>query len=256
MRFVASAAGAVVLLLAPISASYLRAEALPSGLERLTFDVEWRLIHAGIAVIETRPSDARVKLDSAGLVSTLFKVDDTYQALFRDEAQMRSRFCAASTSFDAQEGHRHREVKVSVEPLGGDRSRVSYVERDVLRNADIRREQIDATACVHEVVGAIAKLRELNLAPGQAAQLPVTDGRHAAMVRVEAQEREQVKTDAGTFDTIRYEANLMNGVVYARKGRAFIWLTDDARHLPVQIRLRMAFPVGTVTLGLVKDEKP
>jgi hypothetical protein len=47
----------------------------------------------------------------------------------------------------------------------------------------------------------------------------------------------------------------MNGVVYSRKGRVFIWVTDDARRLPVQIQLRMSFPVGTVTLHLLKEER-
>ena len=47
---------------------------------------------------------------------------------------------------------------------------------------------------------------------------------------------------------------LLNGVIYPRKGRVFVWLTDDARRLPVQIRLRMQFPIGTVTLRLQKEE--
>jgi hypothetical protein len=81
----------------------------------------------------------------------------------------------------------------------------------------------------------------------------MSDGRRAAQVKVDAQEREEVTTPAGTFKTIRYEANLMNGVVYPRKGRAFVWVSDDARRIPVQIRLRLAFPIGTVTLQLDKE---
>jgi hypothetical protein len=73
---------------------------------------------------------------------------------------------------------------------------------------------------------------------------------------VEAQEREQVKTPAGTFNTIRYEVNVLNNVIYSRQGRVFVWLTDDDRRLPVQIRLRMNFPLGTVTLELEKETRP
>jgi hypothetical protein len=76
------------------------------------------------------------------------------------------------------------------------------------------------------------------------------------MVKVEAQEREEVKVPAGTFKAIRYEASLLNGVIYPRKGRVWIWYTDDVRRLPVQIRLRTGFPVGTVTLELEKQEGP
>jgi hypothetical protein len=85
--------------------------------------------------------------------------------------------------------------------------------------------------------------------------MPVSDGHKSASVKVEAQEREEIKTPIGTYKTIRFEPYLMNGVVYNRKGRVFIWQTDDARRLPVQIQLRMAFPVGTVTLHLLKEEK-
>ncbi len=60
----------------------------------------------------------------------------------------------------------------------------------------------------------------------------------------------------GSFKTVRYEAFMLNGVIYTRKGRVELWLTDDAGHLPVQIRLRMNFPVGTVTLQLEKEEHP
>jgi hypothetical protein len=84
----------------------------------------------------------------------------------------------------------------------------------------------------------------------------MSDGRRAAQVKIEAQERESVKTPAGSFNTIRYEVNLLNGVVYTRKGRVFIWLSDDSRKIPVQIRLRMQFPISTVTLQLQKEERP
>ena len=72
------------------------------------------------------------------------------------------------------------------------------------------------------------------------------------MARIEAQERETVKTGSGTYKTIRYEAFLFNNVLFRRSGRLFAWLTDDDRRLPVQIRIRMPFYVGTVTLQLEK----
>jgi hypothetical protein len=84
----------------------------------------------------------------------------------------------------------------------------------------------------------------------------MSDGKKTAYVRVEAQAREQLKIKAGTFDTIRYEVFMFNGVLYPRKADLLIWLTDDAHRVPVQIRARMSFPVGNITLELVKDEHP
>jgi hypothetical protein len=36
--------------------------------------------------------------------------------------------------------------------------------------------------------------------------------------------------------------------LYARKARLYIWFTDDAERLPVQIRIAMRLHIGTVTL--------
>ncbi len=107
---------------------------------------------------------------------------------------------------------------------------------------------------MHDVIGGLYYLRTLNLEPGQNAQIPVSDGRKFAMARVEAQAREDVKTAAGSFKTIRYEIFLFNGVLYQRSARLDVWLTEDRRRLPVQVRVRMPFTIGTITLELQKVE--
>jgi uncharacterized protein DUF3108 len=217
----------------------------PAPAERFTYDIEWRLVHAGTVAIESHPSSARMKLESAGLVSALFKINDTYSVNYEEP------YCAASSLMDAQEGKRHRETTVTYDRA---QNRATFLERDLVKNAVIRTAQVDIPNCVHDVVGGLLHLRTLNLEPGQSAQAPVSDGRRSAMVKVEAQEREELATPAGKFKAIRHEANLLNGVVYPRKGRIFVWISDDARRIPVQIRLRIPFPVGTVTLQLRKEE--
>jgi hypothetical protein len=213
--------------------------------ERLTYDIEWRLIHAGSAVVDAQKTSAHMKLESAGLVSTLFKVDDAYGVTY-DEP-----FCATSATLDAQEGKRHHETHVTFDRAS---NRAQYVERDLLKNSVLHTYDVAIPNCVHDTLGALISLRGLGLSPGQSATMPVSDGHKSASVKVEALDREEIKTATTAYKTIRCETFLMNGVVYNRKGRVFIWITDDARHLPVQIQLRMSFPVGTVTLRLSKEE--
>jgi hypothetical protein len=212
--------------------------------DRLTFNIEWRLIEAGTAIVESQKQHLQLKLESAGMVSTLFKVHDLYTVNYDDP------FCATSTSMDSFEGKRHHETTVTYA-----QNHATYLERDVLKEVVLHSGQIGVPGCVQDTMTAFMKMRTLNVPPGQSAQIPMSDGRKSAAVKVEAQEREEVKTPAGTFKTIRYEANMLNGVIYSRKGRAFVWMTDDERHLPVQIRLRMQFPIGTVTLQLAKEER-
>jgi hypothetical protein len=218
----------------------------PPDLGKLSYYVEWRLIHAGDAVLELHNSEGRMKLDSAGLVSALFKVDDTYTARYEQS------FCASESQMDSKEGKRHRQTTVTFDR---NQNRATWMERDLLDNSKVlRRAQVDIPHCVHDVLGGILTLRGSVLEPGQSIVVPMSDGRRAAQVKVDAQEREEVTTPAGTFKTMRYEVNLLNGVIYQRKGRAFVWLSDDAKKIPVQIRLRLAFPIGTVTLQLQKEE--
>ena len=72
------------------------------------------------------------------------------------------------------------------------------------------------------------------------------------MAKVEAVGREKVVTPAGEFMCVKYEAFLFNGVVYARKGRLFVWMSEDNRRLPVQIKLQFPFYVGNITMQLEK----
>ena len=113
---------------------------------------------------------------------------------------------------------------------------------------------LDQVLRVHDVAGGIYFLRTLNLEPGQSTTEAVSDGKKSVMAKVEAQAREDVKTPEGVFHTIRYEVYLFNGVLYKRPAHLNIWLTDDARRLPVQIRVRMYIAVGTINLLLEKHE--
>jgi hypothetical protein len=115
-------------------------------------------------------------------------------------------------------------------------------------------KEIEIPPCVHDVVGGLFYLRTLNLEPGQSSQLPVSDGKKSVSARVEAQQREDVKTPAGTFKTVRYEIFLFNNVLYNRSAHLYVWLTDDRRKLPVQLRVRMPITIGTLTLQLEKHE--
>jgi len=229
------------------------APALFPGGETLSFRIEWRFIHAGNARLTMTPSNnsggagwsARMHLESAGLVSRLYKIDTDYSA------ELTESLCMVSSLLTANEGARRRETSVTFDAA---RRKANTVERDLVKNQTARHE-IDTGPCEHDSVAALFRLRALELQPGHSAEIPVSDGKKAVLARVEAQERETITTDFGKFNTVRYEAFLFNDVLYRRKGRLFVWLTDDERRLPVQIRIRLPIYVGTVTLQLEKEGK-
>jgi hypothetical protein len=225
-----------------------------SSKETLQYGVEWRLIRAGQAritfdpvQIDSKPVyDIRLKLESAGMVSKLYKVDDNY--LSRSSGAL----CAENIALSAIEGKRRRETKVTFDHARG---KVEYLERDLVENKTVAAKEMDVPPCVHEIIAGLYQARMLKLEPGQSATIPITDGKKFANVKFEAQEREEVTTPTGKHKTIRYEAYIFNGALYNKSARCLIWLTDDARRVPVQIQVRMRLLIGTITLALEKEER-
>ncbi len=225
--------------------------------ETLDYQVEWRLVNAGKARVTWSPAassskgtpagwDTTVHLESTGLVSRLFRVNDDYSA------NLDPNLCAESTSMQAREGVRNRETKVTYNP--GSR-KASYLERDVAKNSILSSQEIDIPPCVHDLIGGLYLLRTLHLDPGHSTQVTVSDGKKSVPVRVESQRREELKTATGTEKTILCEIFVFNNVLYRRPGHLHVWLTDDSRRLPVQIQIRLQFTIGTITLRLEKEQK-
>lgn len=240
-----------VLVCAPVSFSASSAAervALPAK-ETLNYSIEWRLITAGRAQLDWRANSlggqpgwqAGLHIESTGLVSKLFKVSDSYLS------HLRSDLCAISSHIDTHEGLRRRQTRVVFDAEAG---KANYIERDTAKNSVVAVHEVEIPECVYDVMGGLFKLRTMRLDPGHTAHLPMSDGKKSVMARVEAQQRERITTPAGTFDTIRYEAFLFKDVLFRRDANLYVWITDDDRRLPVQIRVRMQFTIGTITFQL------
>ena len=88
--------------------------ALPAR-EKLEYSVEWRLITAGKVQLgwSANPQadkagwQTKVHLESTGLVSKLFKVNDDYSSLMTED------LCASSSLMVSEEGRRRRETRVT-----------------------------------------------------------------------------------------------------------------------------------------------
>jgi hypothetical protein len=239
------------LLLLLSTLAHAQSGALPNR-ESLFYSVEWRLITAGKARIDWSALppprggyEAKLHIESVGLVSKLFRVLDDYTSVLNPSA------CVLSSHSVTHEGVRHREANITFDPVA---RKATYLERDTARNATLLSQEIEIPSCVHDVIGGLYFLRTLNLEPGQAVQAPVSNGKKVVSARIEAQQREDVKTTAGSFKTVRYELFLFNNVLWPRSGHLYIWVTDDRRRIPVQIRFRLPVTIGTITLQLEKAE--
>jgi len=220
--------------------------------ETLEYGIEWRLIKAGMAKLTwaamnegNNAGELRLHLESAGLVSKLFRVNDDYTA------SIGQNLCAQNVFLSAHEGNRSKETRVVYDNQA---HRANYIEKDLVKNLTVNKE-IDIPSCVHDVVGGLLVLRNLRLEPGKTAQIPISDGKKFVQAKVESQQREEIRTELGSFRTVRYEVFLFDNVLFKRSGHLHVWLTDDDWRLPVQLQVRLQFTIGTITFRLRKQEK-
>jgi|SRR5665213_1063733 len=219
-------------------------DTIPSH-ETLNYDIEWRLIPAGTAKLTWAANQLKLHLESTGLVSRLFRVNDDYTT------NLSQNLCAENSFLTAHEGSRNRETRVTYDTQT---RRANYVERDLNKNSTTVHE-VDIPPCVHDVLGGLMVLRTLHLEPGNTVRIPISDGKKFVQAKVDSQRREEIETAMGMRKTIRYEVFLFDNVLYKRAGHLHIWLTDDNLRLPVQLEVRLQFTIGTITLKLRKDEK-
>lgn len=232
------------------TATRANTEPPPPGPEQKSlwqYAVEWRLIRAGTATMNWSSSPGSysgdLNIQSAGIVNKLYRVNDSYSV------QASEALCATAVTIHAEEGKRRRDTTIAFA-----NGKANYTEKDLVKNTVVLTKETAVPACVHDYITGLQRLRTLRIDLGQSAQVPLSDGKKSASVRVEAQEREQVSTPLGKFQAIRYEVHMFNDVLVSKKARLYVWLTEDERRIPVQIRVRMQFLIGTIELKLEKQE--
>jgi hypothetical protein len=211
------------------------------------YAIEWRLIRAGTAKITWGPQQdgytGDLHIESSGLVNKLYRVNDDYRVRATEA------LCASAVYIHAEEGKRRRDTAVTFAD-----GKATYSEKDLVKNTVVLAKETPIPPCVHEYISGLQRLRTERIDLGQSQQVALSDGKKSALVRVEAQEREEVDTPLGKFKAMRYEVFMFNDVLINKKARLYVWLTDDERRLPVQIRVRMQFLIGTIELKLEKQE--
>ncbi|MDD5543944.1 MAG: DUF3108 domain-containing protein [Acidobacteriia bacterium] len=232
--------------------SQTQAAPVPAASQTLNYNIYWRTASAGVATIrlERDPKANQIKISgdahSSRFVSTLYRVEDQFESLVSLKE-----FCTLKINKQTNEGRRHREMLVDFFP---DQRVARWQDRNTaVPSSPVRHSQTSIPGCVHDVFSAAFYLQTQRLELGKTIQFPIFDGGKTYTVAVEVQQRETVKTDAGTFQTIRVEPKVF-GNLFHRSGRMFVWYTDDAEHHLVQLKARIS--VGTITASLATPLKP
>jgi len=214
--------------------------------ETLTYNVDWRVFTAGTAVFHVDQVGNLLKIsataNTVGPVNMLFPVVDGFQSGFDLKT-------GCSTGFDkqTQEGRRKNASDLSFDYVHGKQTRN---ERNLVKGT-ATHAVTNIPACVTDSLSAMFYTQSQPLTTGQTVDFPLADAMRTVSVGMKVESREEIKTPAGTFQTIKVQATADEGIVKNR-GSIWIWYTDDARHLPVQMQARLFW--GTITFHLQSVE--
>lgn len=214
--------------------------------QTLTFTVDWRVFTAGTAVFHLEQSGDTMKItataDSIGAVNLLFPVVDRFESGFNLKT-------GCSTGFDKQiqEGRRKIASELVFDYTHGTQHQN---ERNLVKGTATHKEA-NIPACVTDSLSALFYTQSQPMTVGQTVYFPLADSMRTVTVGMKVEDREEIKTLAGTFQTIKVQATADEGIVKNR-GSIWIWYTDDPRHLPVQMQARLFW--GTITFHLQSVE--
>ena len=213
------------------------------------YRAEWRLLNAGVVSLRMeRGADGAEQVvgaaDAIGVVARLFHVHDIFQAQFDPKT-----FCSLGINKHTEEGTRRRESSLHFDYQHG-----KSVADELNSNKNQRRHwENPIPACTLDVLSSVYYVASLPLSPGSSFSFPINDGNKTANLDVNVTKREEVHTEAGTFDTILVEPQASSEIIKSR-GNIWVWYSDDARRIPVKMRGKLKW--GTLTLTLESVERP
>lgn len=211
--------------------------------ESLRFSVQYGFIHAGTAWLEVpevvdwngRPAWRLVaRAESNGFFDKMYKVRNRIESLWDQEQRFSWRYFE-----DRHEGGFTANDTIIYEP-------------DSLQMRYKNGKTYPVPGPVQDALSSFYLTRFHELPMGGLITFEYHASRKTSPMEVRILGREKVKTPAGKFSCIVVEPLIKAGGIFKNKGRLVIWLTDDARRMPVQMKSKVMIGSIKVVLQEVK----
>ncbi len=188
------------------------------------------------------------EVNSEGFFSRLFGIHFNFRIASTVEPNS---FVVLRTDRHDQQGNR---LRVSEAIFDRTANNIIWTERDP--NAASPQPTQTATLPLgdtsHDILSALYFLRTQELTPGRSFELVVSDSGRIYRVPVRVAERSRMRTALGQMPVVRLEMDIFGeGRIVAGEGQMALWITDDARRIPVLARLDHSMGTLEITLKQV-----
>ncbi len=222
---------------APPQYRWMTNNAFTTG-ERLDYNINFGVVTAGVARLEIPENTTYrgrrcyrivAKMRTTKMFSALFKVDDRIETWMDTRALFPWRF-----ERTIREGRYRAYDLVFFDPHAGK----GYGENDTTA--------IDLYT--QDTISIIYFVRTLDLHEGAVYDISSFSPNKLYHLRLNVPKREKIKVPAGTFECYHVKPGIQPGYDEETKGQMELWLTADARKMPVRVRSEPAF--GAITMEL------
>ena len=222
--------------------------------EVITYEGKLSKFISGISVAEltftldqaTDPEKLLVKAEARSKGALLWLLRFSFLQQIDSTMDRNEQFVLATEKHDVQKDR----VRNSRAEFNYDDRRVTYVESDP--NEPMRPPRTIASEIsgeTHDMVSGIYKLRTLPLEVGQTFELSVSDSGLVYQVPVKVTGKEEIKTDIGRVSCFIVEPQVFGpGRLIETEGSMVIWITDDARRIPVRSQVKAS--IGKLDIRL------
>ncbi|GFE57688.1 DUF3108 domain-containing protein [Geobacter sp. AOG1] len=212
--------------------------------EKLVYELSWTGIPVGMATQEITDEGEMRRIVSTARsndwLSVFFPVNDRIESTLESAG---APFPGLTRHYRMQmsEGRHSRDREIDFDQAGR-----KAVYRD---HRSGEKKDIPIIPPVFDIYGSFYYVRFLPLEVGKSFVVTVLDGKDVEQVAVRVLRKEKLKTVLGELDTIVIRPMVKSQGVFEGKGSVHIWLTDDARRIPVRAQTKVT--VGSVTANLV-----
>ena len=206
--------------------------------ERLAYDVKFGALKVGTGTMQVMGVEDVRGRDAWHTVFTikggvpLYKVDDRMESWIDTATFTSLRFVQ-----EQQEGRRHRLRRYEMYPERGE-----YVQEGETSISSPTVEQpLDEAAFMYF-------LRTVPLEVGAQYDFNRYFKPDRNPITLQVLRRERIEVPAGSFETIVVRPIIKSKGIFSENGQAEVWLSDDSRHMVVQMKAKLSF--GSISLQL------
>lgn len=211
--------------------------------ESLGFEVFWGGMLVGRARIETLPTTdsnqflVRTTAKANNAIQSIYPVHDTVESWIKVATGLPFRFHKR-----LNEGSYSASVLISFDHT----EEIARIKGGQKKGGapDTVVEIPDST---YDLLSAFQAVRRGPLTPGTSTYINILDNRKVfKRVEIACLRRETIEDDNGTrLNTLLIQPRLHGEALFKSKGKLFIWVTDDDRHMPVRM-------ISEIKLGSIK----